>query len=472
MKDYKKAAVVLAASGVNLRPTYQKGRRPAPPPPVSLSTTAVQQLLTEYGTVSLTELAARFNITAVQAHELARAHGLSAAFPSQGETPGSGFRLKPAAAEPAEGDEQRRRMQPPSGSAPSSASSSPAAAAAASAPQAAQDRTVPAGVITPAVVQAAATVVATARTTHPGHGLCEKFALFVSAAPADSGERIHYPAINADRLQDVKFVYMLHNPLVPHSTLNEAGQRAVTFRALERAWQRLGLSPESLGIMVTELNPLTSLTGVIKSDLFAYDAVARASLSAALSPLLDRQGGTMVAFGRYTRIRWVRHWREFAQSGACMVDEDDDLILRMQFADGSRVVVYFAPHPSEGWLLNDMYRVLAKAHGLSPALLERALDEPLWRHIDCVERVAGGQFMSIEVDAEDGRFVLADGVITHNSTLDIMTERVLYAVLHCSEVDADVGHARTAQGRVPEAEEEDNEAEEEEEEEIEDDEGN
>lgn len=50
-----------------------------------------------------------------------------------------------------------------------------------------------------------------------------------------------------------------------------------------------------------------------------------------------------------------------------------------------------------------------------------------------VETVAGGEFVALEVAAPDGRFVLADGVVTHNSSVDVMREKLLLALREGSQ---------------------------------------
>lgn len=58
-----------------------------------------------------------------------------------------------------------------------------------------------------------------------------------------------------------------------------------------------------------------------------------------------------------------------------------------------------------------------------------------------VSLVAGGEYMSLEVDSSssassrvDGRFLLADGVVTHNSNLNILRHKLRMA-LDCVDIN-------------------------------------
>jgi len=154
-------------------------------------------------------------------------------------------------------------------------------------------------------------------------------------------------------------------------------------------------------------------------------------MQAALSPLRDTHGGTIVAFGMIARWRWMQHWRELAASGQMVRDSNDDVSLQLVLDDGSRVAVFFAPHPSAAWRHEDLLRTLAKAHQLPAERLAAVMRRDgvfrMFERIGSVQTVAGGQFMEIAVAAEDERFVLADGVVTHNSK-QRLREKLLYAI--------------------------------------------
>jgi hypothetical protein len=289
--------------------------------------------------------------------------------------------------------------------------------------------TQPAGVIEERHLAANSRAVSVARVRHPARELCEKFARFVVK---DAHGTLDYAELEAG--QHVRTVYMLHNPLVPESTRNASNGKAKTFLQLENAWKTIGVDPSELGLMITELSPLTSRTGQMDSRLPLYNEVTLACMEAALAPLNDPQGGVLVVFGSYARWRWLRHWRALCSSGQVSYDQAGNCRLELVLSSGGRVTVWFADHPSAGWLFKEMVRVMAQAHGRDEAewgpRLARMVE---WYYVESVQPVEAGEFVSLEVQAEDGRFVLADGVITHNSSQDVMREKLLLALREGSQ---------------------------------------
>jgi hypothetical protein len=204
--------------------------------------------------------------------------------------------------------------------------------------------------------------------------------------------------------------------------MDAQGPRAFTIRQLERAWKTWGLDAAKLKIMVTEVHPLTGLTGLLDSREPRFDGVPGAAMSAALA----RSPRVIIAFGAYTRARWLRDTRNLpgvtsavlvAPSLETEVQEESAMIVTM--TDQSQVKVLFAPHPSAFFLFDGVLAAVADAHGVEYDRATLAATARSRSHLLSVEKVAGGQFVAVEVDTPDSRFLLSDGALTHNCATGI-----------------------------------------------------
>lgn len=234
-----------------------------------------------------------------------------------------------------------------------------------------------------------------------------------AAAASVTKERFKYRPIQVG--DDIDVVYMLHNPLVEESTFNAFGNKAFTFKQLEKAWQQCELDPSREQVLITELNPSVASTGTLDSRRAEYDAVCQATLTA----VLETRPRVVLAFGLYVRQRW--------QSDAAKLTlvEDAELFedrMELTLVDGSSVQVLFALHPSCYWGFDTVLDAVIKAHRESIPMSDEALTSMLaeaakkcWTIIKEVKKIIikDGQYVAIQVDG-DQRFVLADGALTHN----------------------------------------------------------
>jgi serine/threonine protein phosphatase PrpC len=182
----------------------------------------------------------------------------------------------------------------------------------------------------------------------------------------------------------------------------QMSQASTALPHLQRAWTSLDASlPSKLNVALSELDESAPMTA--------------AELEAALAPL--HHGGVLVAFGDQCRAAWMQHWRSLCVSGEMLVDDESDITLHLQLANEKTVFVRFAPHPTAGWQWNILLRVLGKAHKIDASSLSAALKSApsVSRRVGSVQATSGGRFMQVEVASADELFVLADGVITHNS---------------------------------------------------------
>jgi hypothetical protein len=206
----------------------------------------------------------------------------------------------------------------------------------------------------------------------------------------------------------------LHNSLVPDSTLNDQGLRAYTFRRLESAWRDFGLDASKLKIAVTELNPIASSPGEMHSLESRYDGVCRASMNLALSfsPKI------ILAFGAAARRRWLadhQHLRVAAVQIEMLMTGGQ--VMHLLLPDGKKCDVHFAPHPSEHRQWPHVLRAIGDVHGVPDAVTRTVVEassQKRVRRILGLEDHGPAEFTAVQVKSEAQRFVLSDGVITHN----------------------------------------------------------
>lgn len=237
-----------------------------------------------------------------------------------------------------------------------------------------------------------------------------------------------------DMSASAQIVYMMHDSRTNESMLNDKGpSAALTLRQLERAWKACLLGEVDIGrVMLTEIKPLPSETVQMDSQLDRVDVVCRHAMRAAL---LVRPKH-IIALGRNMQRRWLCDvWQlEGVQSAVVSHDQDGRTSIAVTFTGDAEqtymVTVLLAPHPSETTGFEEVLRAVAVAHAvpIDATLLTRAsCTGSNFCGITDVRKVAGGEFMGIEIDSEEQRMLLADGIITHNCSL----ARAVYRASMC-----------------------------------------
>lgn len=294
--------------------------------------------------------------------------------------------------------------------------------AAPAAPAASMDDgdTVGSGPITPEVMAAlAASVSAAQRTPSARRGLGVEVStvstrLMVPSGSGAGHSQLSYVQVGVrDPPMQADFVYMLHNPLVggeADTVLNAQGSKALTIAQLERARSVAGVPTADARSVIVELNPLAADTGVVDSLSSEFDAVCVASLRAALA----MQPLAIIAFGQYARRRWQQHLARLPRVSAVRkLRRDLWLVSVAGVAEPVRLA--FAVHPCVRWGFSSVVRAVHAAHGLTTVLTDDMLNSEsagLCRFD--IERVDGqAQYAGVRVDVMDGRFMLADGVLSH-----------------------------------------------------------
>jgi IMP dehydrogenase/GMP reductase len=233
---------------------------------------------------------------------------------------------------------------------------------------------------------------------------------------------------------DIKIAYqLLNNPLVPEglSTLTKDGEVSMTYLHLDAAHERLGLQLSAdTGLMTTELSPLSSAAE--NAFVSKYNEVCRSSMLSLLQAGVER----VVAFGRYTRYRWLT-------DAASLGDVTGSVVSSTPFSvaagvNGLRVVyqpcdgaartteVLFASHPCHADRLDEMTLAVGLVHGVPVAQLQGLQAEQPARFVSVPTLVAGGVSKIVNivcegVDEELKRYSLPSSsssslaILTHNS---------------------------------------------------------
>jgi hypothetical protein len=234
----------------------------------------------------------------------------------------------------------------------------------------------------------------------------------------------------------IKLVYqLLNNPLVPEglSTLTKDGEVSMTYLHLDAAHERLGLQLSAeTGLMTTELSPLPSAADNAAASVGKYNEVCRTSMLSLLQVGVER----VVAFGRYTRYRWLT-------DAASLGDVTGSVVSATPFSvavgvNGLRVVyqpcdgaartmeVLFASHPCHADRLGEMALAVGLAHGVPVAQLQGLQAGQPARFVSVPTLVAGGVSKIVNivcegVDEELKRYSLPSSsssslaILTHNS---------------------------------------------------------
>jgi hypothetical protein len=261
--------------------------------------------------------------------------------------------------------------------------------------------------------------------------VCVQFNNFVRASD-NSASELKFTALDEENVVNV--VYMLHNPLTCSPMENAQGGMAYTMTQLMKVWSAFGLDASALGICITELNPLTGEPGLVESRRPLYDTICAETMTAALMLAPSK----LVVFGRFGRERWLSEWRslEVVQDGEVMYNEHGRPMLHILLHSGAKVAVFFSTHPSAWAAIENVMVTLAAVHRAHIKMS----DEEILQVVQSVTATTAVKindvrqsvvqnkaypYVAITVE-EGGRFVLADGVLTHKSTIDTDDRSRLY----------------------------------------------
>lgn len=213
-----------------------------------------------------------------------------------------------------------------------------------------------------------------------------------------SADTFTYENLNND--DNVDYVYMMPNPLDLY-----------TRRQLQTAWTQLGVDASASNILLSDLHPLTLPPEGLDSSAEQYDALCLASMDAALA----LEPKAILALGQFARLRWSRDWMRVASVRAGEVTmEDGRLGLKLRLHSGATVVVHFSTHPSAGCGFDDVLSSIAAVHEVESK--DRVRDSLMLHKIGRLGEP--GPSVAIEVDSDEKRFFLADGVLTHNCMIN------------------------------------------------------
>jgi hypothetical protein len=195
---------------------------------------------------------------------------------------------------------------------------------------------------------------------------------------------------------------------------NEAFQRAYAIRQLERAWKKWHIDATAVGVAISELNPLVAATNPLDSRLPKYDSICFNAMSAAVA----YEPKAIIAFGTYSRDRWLRDYQKLPLQQAELHTSADDGMqhLVLTTASGAQVKVLFCPHPSMTYHFPEVLSSVATAHGVQFQQQQvESYAAKSYSFIRSVEKVnQRTEYVAVTVDAESRRFVLSDGALTHN----------------------------------------------------------
>lgn len=257
----------------------------------------------------------------------------------------------------------------------------------------------------------------------------------------------------------VRIVYLVHDPLVIADTITSninhvaREKKRVTCDALRHYHQSLSSidtqpqQPHS--IILTELNPISTQPFESDSRFSKYARLCHASIEHALSYHTD----SILIFGRIARERVLEFVTSRSKLGEFTEVEigSEHGIRRVRFkrnmrsayynnntspsssaaatpssAHSLRTTIWFAPHPNCPRLAHITQRAIACAHGMALPPLQDTIDEvsdPFHR-IEKWNRLTHNdgrpyKVTNIEISSShenEKRFILANGIVTHNST--------------------------------------------------------
>ena len=220
-------------------------------------------------------------------------------------------------------------------------------------------------------------------------------------------------------------VYMLHHPLDAYLPFgaDSSGRKSRTLLTIERIQRAVGVQVQrGTGIVMTLLNPIASRTGKIHSTHSMYDEVCKKSITHALSYRTPR----IIVFGRSARLRWIDEIAKRQITGEIICATAVRFVSGVRCIDfvvardGRAVQVLFSPHPCQAHMDRVVARVIATAHDKEmPCSFDVGGQRRLLFAAIPAVRLVGPAFVTnIVIEGKtdaDRRYVLASGVVTHNS---------------------------------------------------------
>ena len=247
-----------------------------------------------------------------------------------------------------------------------------------------------------------------------GLGVCDDFLQLMT------GPTALRPLVAADT---VKLGLFLPNPFTEVSLQNTSTQQSLTIKQLRLALSSVSSSDINAddGTFITALNPIVADTDEMDSTRAEYTSLCKSTMSLALAT----GAKAFVVFGSAARIRWLAHAEELAgvDSAETTYSNDDRVWSTwLEMDGGRRVRVVYSPHPCNTHKLLEVTLAIRAARAdaafhvdkLAIDELERRVDESSMVKLLSVDLVhADATSVGWQVDG-DGRFVLGNGVLTHN----------------------------------------------------------
>ena len=259
-----------------------------------------------------------------------------------------------------------------------------------------------------------------ARAVALGQAVCKDFVQLMT------GPNTFRPMAEKDT---ARLGLFLHNPLTEVSLQNSSGRQTLTITQLRLALASLipkGVE-EKDGVFITELNPIATDSATMDSTLSHYDSLCEATMQLALAT----GANALVAFGRSACIRWQTLGRKLLGVTNCVTEfsvADQVVSTWLDMEDGRQVRVVHSPHPCMVHKLLEVTLAIraARIH-IGEAHVPLTEDEltRLTMKEQNATRASYTNLVSViheptvttctgwQVDG-DGRFVLANGILTHN----------------------------------------------------------
>ena len=269
------------------------------------------------------------------------------------------------------------------------------------------------------IVQAQNRVLQLARHVAGDRDVCANFLQLVT------GSNAFRPLLATDKVQ---LGLVLDSPLSTLSLHNAQGQQAQSIVQLRRALSAFNVPSISAadGVFITGLNPIASSTGQIDSSEDQYTLLCKASMELALGTGAQ----AFVVFGRANGRRWRAHAHELPGVTRYRTEYSDaDRVWStwLYMKGERRVRVVYAPQLCMAHkLLQVMLAIRAARAYTGVPYAELPKDD---EELDELERISETVILQLQsvthepvattctgwqVDG-DGRFVLGNGVLTHNS---------------------------------------------------------
>ena len=211
-----------------------------------------------------------------------------------------------------------------------------------------------------------------------------------------------------------------------HRHPKTVGELSYSLHRLEAAWRVLDVSTG--GTIVSETLPLTDATESIQASEEKHTEACRSVLLAQLKSPCK----VFVVCGSEARQQWQNV--SVLVEGASLTFDPTESRWELEY-EGRMRFVYFAPHPSNTWSTVKFKQLLGALGCAYTSIGHQVADigsEESWRkrandvvHISSIRRTEGVQqyaFMNVKAvdakgDEQDHRYLLANGVLTHNCKL-------------------------------------------------------